>query len=971
MKKMIKGIEVGVGFVVILFLSVHLVEAQDTRSVRDLSQKERDEEIREFEQRLERVKRHSVNSPVAFADPKDSGKNPIPMLGLRSAGVAAKSNSPRNSSLKFDKQLARLEVFVERKVEQVNGELKLEELSILGVPSIKKGDVVKVKIVDLKGISRKWNLMVAFIKPIDELRKKEAIPNPVKLYKEENQNRVHFFKAPYDSHAIIFLVPDSRSGLFGRLKPSPRDMVYNVLKMNGGYDSIEKIGTSIVEISGQYSKLFSYVERIKDFKTNYVDENDADLKSMLKRTAETFGASLPKDWMTLGGTNPDAEWVDRFNYIIKNSDPSNFENVIREALDIKADDLLRAGIAKISNDFNKRFPSISSYVTLALEAIILMKQFFSASLSILPSLVKPDGNVASDPLLRIFPDRVRLYIDQNLGSENGVPFVPHRRNPKEVKNLNGIMASSDRCLSIGNNVFKNSSDNMKWAADTFTRDFKILFSSSDSNFEKEHALSKNLGLDAWNASFDENFIDSLSGKSDLKAQIVGKWGFDFISTSKFPVRVVRSQGWNIYKDSETQQATFVRDGKIKELMLVSPDGDCACVKSVIYRPKGKESEATALSIEDNEIAVSSDKRTATFSLDTSKIPIGKGNLEIRQFGEKEPKIIPLKLYDKPPSRLNFDIRVGDNYGKLTGERLEQITSIKVNGMETDISSLTKTGVIKLRNSLSEGSAKLDVVLEDKRPLLMFLPDEKDLTFTAKAKRLVLKPFVGQKFRATVDKPERYSFDLEKLDYLPLDAPGVTITIADADGKKVTKNQLENVSIRIAGQSLSYRLNRSNFKPGGDGELVIELPLNSAAALSGLEDPLSESLLNEQIQFQIVHKLRGETAWYTLSQKYVNLPKIESVTCSLEQDRGCLLEGKNLKRITSYSVNGEDFHKYEGGDTEGNILYLTRGTELLVKLRNTGDVPIPVVNYGYDLIQEISEEPSGSIPSESPEDPVKP
>ncbi len=60
------------------------------------------------------------------------------------------------------------------------------------------------------------------------------------------------------------------------------------------------------------------------------------------------------------------------------------------------------------------------------------------------------------------------------------------------------------------------------------------------------------------------------------------------------------------------------------------------------------------------------------------------------------------------------------------------------------------------------------------------------------------------------------------------------------------------------------------------------------------------LAGRRLQFRILDRLRGNSDWYTIKQKFVRIPKVDSVSC---RNNECKITGTGLDYIGQISTDG--------------------------------------------------------------------
>lgn len=175
-------------------------------------------------------------SPAAFSQ----------VYGQPQYQVPAQNNYNDQSGVK--QEIARIEIKVVR-----DGQM----LPISQVPRIKKGDILKVRLLDepvggvkLDQTAWDWTLVVAYANPIVNKQKEETVTAEVQ-FRKQGWYKEYSFVVPFDSQPVFFLSPRAKY----------RDQILKAMSKN--FNELQKIGEKMVEISGAYAQISSFLNELQ------------------------------------------------------------------------------------------------------------------------------------------------------------------------------------------------------------------------------------------------------------------------------------------------------------------------------------------------------------------------------------------------------------------------------------------------------------------------------------------------------------------------------------------------------------------------------------------------------------------------------------------------------------------------------------------------------------------------------------
>lgn len=403
----------------------------------------------------------------------------------------------------------------------------------------------------------------------------------------------------------------------------------------------------------------------------------------------------------------------------------------------------------------------------------------------------------------------------------------------------------------------------------------------------------------------------LSGSQNIplglegKATLIGFWGFDSFEGPAFPLLSASVTGnWRLAAEDEAKLLA----GKNDPIHLLSPVAACS-EKITLAADSGKPLPWKADKAGEIEL-----------QLPLESVKPGEVALEIKQFGIPQPDTVQLHAYSSDLKLQSFDFHSGDTTLNVTGAHLEQLASLRLEGIRFVPSKATDSG--------------------------------KELTLKAEGDVSVLKPSSMETakvslrdgrtldLRGEIDPPRPHVTLLDK-NVLPSSSgdPLAFVRLGDANDLPVngtltffvkSKTKFErSIKLEIAteDESASVQLGFS------DGGLILQDASTARAELNPTKS-FGPSVFGE-LRFRVLDGIGGKGDWQPLT-RLVRLPKITRIVCPEDDAKLCRLEGSDLFLIDSLSSD-EKFTApvvvSEG--FAGNSLSVPRpnGTLLFIKLRD--------------------------------------
>ena len=411
------------------------------------------------------------------------------------------------------------------------------------------------------------------------------------------------------------------------------------------------------------------------------------------------------------------------------------KNIRLEDFDFSVGKLLQEGGMFALTQLRDKYPQLAYYINIAAIAIeFIVKVFQKYPMKIVPTLIQTSdnngysgGGYASNGYanyqssssyspsvppgaaypsnftasgdsanpVNTQPVKISIFAESQPSDTDSVtayPVVVHKwqsePDPKIIALAPPVLV--EPCLHAGVNILKSADLETDEAADAFTRDFKLNISSSN-GFAKTFPLRKNPGAGGWELNLTADDLNSFPKiQMTLEAEVTGTRGFNEIKSPSFALPVSTGNSWQI---KPAAQKAFAVGGK-RTVTLQNTTGTCRCLQAVIYKPAfgGQFVFEARARNEANQLQFSADGREVSFDIDATYFQPGAGALELKTYGDNQPLNQPnqtgqqsntlnIKLYPLPPEISDFKIAGGDRQAIVTGNRLEQLQWVKVNGKQ--------------------------------------------------------------------------------------------------------------------------------------------------------------------------------------------------------------------------------------------------------------------------------------------------
>lgn len=848
-----------------------------------------------------------------------------------------------NSSV-FRQEIARMEINVTRAGKG--------PLPITQVPRLEKGDILKFRLMDelVNGLkpdqsNYDWNFLVAFINPGLNDDTVQTVSEEINL-KKKGWYKEHIIVVPYDSQPIFFLYPKSQY----------RSKILKLINKNP--DDIKKIGEKTIEIADAYGRIGMFLSELqtvvnrnyyRGLYNNYPygggvhsggynqsfyggnTYNDGFLaEQAIERLASSFNIQLPGCW---GGNSPynynqpggiyypnnnyynnNNGYYNPYNYGMGNDLMARVQCIARsvriEDFDISVARMIQQGGIFAASQLVQKYPQLAFWINIAAAALdFIFKVTNKAPLKLIPTVVSASETpIGPGGIQNGITESTRISLfAESQPSDNGYvtayPMVFHRwqanADPSMITLPMPVLM--DSCLHAGQNIIRTTDVINDWITDNFTKNFQFNLTST-SGFQKSFNLRKNVGLGGWELNLSKEDLESIP-KLNMQFQgfITGNRGFNKIQSPKFEVDISTMGNWAVEANS---QKFFTVGGK-RIITLSNQNGNCRCLEQISYKPAFGGEFVFDL----KKLIFSPDGKNVSFEIDTTVFPAGQGQLELRHFGGNQTSL-NLKLLPQPPNIFNVKVAKGDSEVVISGERLEQIQAIQMNGKRAVLKSTVNNGADAVHSAapmllrekvfVFEGGIQwqeannfsLDLELDDQRvikhPTMFGVSPSRPLIVVNENKEI--EGFIVNKTIPPTAKT-KLSDKTGNLSVFPIEVATIGINI---------QNALTDFDFKVENLRIETRIENTSINPFSPPEIDYEvLDWRSIRLNLHLSEQTRRILGGRRIQFRLTDVRRGSSDWFTIKQTFVRTPQITSLKCAGKE---CELLGKGISYIQQISLD---------------------------------------------------------------------
>ena len=425
---------------------------------------------------------------------------------------------------------------------------------------------------------------------------------------------------------------------------------------------------------------------------------------------------------------------------------------------------------------------------------------------------------------------------------------------------------------------------------------------------------------------DTTALGKASLGDSVHGSLHGYWGFEPYDGPSFQLMNAHAQSWAV--DSKDDGTLIVgREGTI-HLQSAS----VSCVDTIMLKdPAGKELTAEWKAVKPNEVEV--------------KLPLqasqpGALSLLVTQYGAQDPQAVPVHAFSEASHLDSFALHAGDPQGVLKGNRLDEVASLDMKGVQFLPGTLTT----------HQGSDELTMVAQDTAAATAFKQgDVVGAKATLKDGRvyslstLVDSPRPSVKFLGKSVEPSSSASDsniqLTNQDELPQDSR-LTFSVRTVSPTVFAFDQ--KIEVATADETFSTTLSLNN------GGMTLE---DSKVAVATL-DPgkaFGTSAFGP-LQFRVLSNgVPGD--WQKLGT-LVRLPVLRDLKCPATPDVACKLTGANLFLVEAVSSDRSFAHPVQVPDgfpgytmpvphpTDGNLYVKLRDDPAVVNSTALGAQQLP-------------------------------
>lgn len=413
--------------------------------------------------------------------------------------------------------------------------------------------------------------------------------------------------------------------------------------------------------------------------------------------------------------------------------------------------------------------------------------------------------------------------------------------------------------------------------------------------------------------------------SNLTATIHGHWGYSAFEGPTFHLINAHAEPWTI---ASPDTASLVA-GHPATLHL---QGTClACVEKVsLLDSTGKDLKPTWKPHPPDQLEI---------DLPLKDVPAGKLQLEVTQYGQSKPDVVPLHAYSDSAHLEHFTLFAGDPHGLLTGTHLDEVSSLELNGV----------CFMPPEHAHDSKATSLELLAQNSSSLSELKPD------AAVPARVTLKDGRILDLQATIDPPRPkvtlLSMSVQQdsllspihfLESQPLPQDGRLSFYLKADVPSDFP-RTEKIEIASADGSFSSTLSLA------DGSLVQQ----DSSSVLALLDPLKAFGPSAfgPLRFRPIQDDGAKGDWQPLAV-LVRVPTLREIRCPDSTEQPCTLVGSSLFLLDSVSADSQfkDSVSVPAGYVSDSLnVPRPYGTRLYIKLRDapstiaTVDLPVLPVN----------------------------
>ncbi|WP_416465368.1 hypothetical protein [Sphingomonas sp. VDB2] len=397
-------------------------------------------------------------------------------------------------------------------------------------------------------------------------------------------------------------------------------------------------------------------------------------------------------------------------------------------------------------------------------------------------------------------------------------------------------------------------------------------------------------------------------KGTVEGHLYGRWGFDRFEGPDFTLQMPDAGGWAV--EGDTAALVVGRDNG-----LVLKGGAPACVESVMMRQGDGALRPVEWKVQGR------DALALTVPLADRKP--GAMSIEVKYQGVAQPAAIALRSYAQASRLDGLLLHAGDKAALLSGQRLDQVDSVDVNGLLLRPDGLVRDGEVDRLRLVAQGDgvaadagseAMARVKLRDGRSVNLALTvasARPQIGLLSKDISLGAPPANGKALALGGDN------------LLP-DNGQLVFSVRAGEGTKLSAS--DAIEVAPVADGAPIRLTAANGLRLESAKVMVAT-LNPRAMAPSLFGPLRFRLLRG-----------GEASDWQPLVTLARLPQIEAVACEAKAD-GCTITGRDLFLIDAVGATptldqaAQVAHGYTGSALKAPT---PRDGKLYLRLRDAPD-----------------------------------
>ncbi len=394
---------------------------------------------------------------------------------------------------------------------------------------------------------------------------------------------------------------------------------------------------------------------------------------------------------------------------------------------------------------------------------------------------------------------------------------------------------------------------------------------------------------------------------EVTGTLRGMWGFQRFDGPHYHLRASRAGQWIV----ASKDASALIIGREDVLHLTS--SDACCVNEISLKDEqGKTSAAEWKASKADEVEVKVPLKNAS---------AGSLTMLIKKFGLHDPEEIPFHTYAEAGRLDSFGIHAGDVDGVLKGTRLDQVSSVEVNGLQFTPDALTRANQqdeLKLTAHVAGSQNKL----HPGDPIIAHVALKDGRILDVKSEVRDYRPKVTFLTKSVQPDEEKSEFRLGSPNDLPQEG---RLNFVIKSLVPVSFPATEKIEVATADESFRVLL---SFKDGN-------LTMQDSSTVYAVLDPMK--LLGPSafgpLKFRPVMGEGVEGDWQPLVN-LVRIPNLKGVRCVAPEK--CTLSGDKLFLLDSVSADpdfGNSVAVPEGFVEDALTIPPPKEKTLYIKLRD--------------------------------------